>query len=70
MTAATSRPGRHSCALTARVTEQAKQDRRVEEVLEVAFEKDDTLQKITLHLSVKAFGRTVRFAPMTFVETA
>jgi phage baseplate assembly protein W len=56
--------------MTHRVTEQVAQEKRVEEVLEIAFERDDALQMNTLRLKVKAFGRTVTFAPMTFAETA
>lgn len=56
--------------MTHRTTEQIAQERRVEEVLEVVFERDDALQTITLRLKVKAFGRVVSFTPMTFAETA
>jgi phage baseplate assembly protein W len=56
--------------MTHRVTEQVAQERRVEELLQVSFDKDEANQKITLYLKVKLFGRAVAFAPMTFAEAA
>lgn len=53
-----------------RVREQVAQERRVEEILEVAIERDETTQVVVLRLSVKLFGRAVSFAPMTFAEAA
>jgi len=53
-----------------RVREQVAQERRVEEVLELSFERDETVPMITIFLKVKAFGRAVTFAPMSFAEAA
>ena len=56
--------------MTHRATEQIAQERRVEAVIEVVFERDDARQMITLRLKVQAFGRPVAFTPMSFAEAA